>query len=351
MKLDAREIKAEAQGRWQDILAAIGIPAKSLTNKHQPCPACGGKDRFRFDDMGGNGTFICNQYDRLGGDGIALVMHYLDCDFQTALREIAAVLGMDGSSGKAAIKPPAYRADTKPTPTDKLPELAAIWEQAAPIEHQSPVIAYLTGRGLGLVNDLPQSVRYADSLPYWYEADGKAGKLGCFPVMLAAIRDTDGELHGLHRTYLQADNGTFRKLAARHPETGRPLDSKKMQGRYTGSISGCAVHLYPMPASGRLMVAEGIETALAARELFADGALYGLWAALSANGLERLILPSGLTELAVIADKDSTGYKAAHDLAIRAIKGGISVKMWCSDTEGFDALEELNSKQGGNHDS
>ena len=35
---------------------SLGVPAKALTNRHGPCPICGGKDRFRFDDKGGRGT-------------------------------------------------------------------------------------------------------------------------------------------------------------------------------------------------------------------------------------------------------------------------------------------------------
>ena len=47
-----------------------------------------------------------------------------------------------------------------------------------------------------------------------------------------------------------------------------------MRNRKQGSISGQAVHLFPIPENGRLVIAEGIETALAARELYKayDGA-------------------------------------------------------------------------------
>jgi putative DNA primase/helicase len=33
---------------WPRVLAQLGIPESALRNKHSPCPACGGKDRFRF---------------------------------------------------------------------------------------------------------------------------------------------------------------------------------------------------------------------------------------------------------------------------------------------------------------
>ncbi|WP_455252207.1 primase-helicase zinc-binding domain-containing protein, partial [Neisseria sp.] len=62
MKPTYKEIRAAAQYRWPEIHAALGIDPRYLKNKHQPCPACGGKDRFRYDDKDGNGTFICNHY-------------------------------------------------------------------------------------------------------------------------------------------------------------------------------------------------------------------------------------------------------------------------------------------------
>jgi hypothetical protein len=52
--------RVDAQHRWLDILTALGVPAKFLRNWHGPCPMCGGKDRFRFDDKDGKGTFFCN---------------------------------------------------------------------------------------------------------------------------------------------------------------------------------------------------------------------------------------------------------------------------------------------------
>ncbi|MXQ71703.1 DUF927 domain-containing protein [Aeromonas caviae] len=64
------DVVAAANGRWPDLLTAVGIYIP-LRGKHGPCPACGGKDRFRFDNKGGRGTWICNQCG--AGDGLDLV--------------------------------------------------------------------------------------------------------------------------------------------------------------------------------------------------------------------------------------------------------------------------------------
>ena len=45
-------VKIAAHGRWPEILAALGIDPAALRNRHGPCPGCGGRDRFRFDDNG-----------------------------------------------------------------------------------------------------------------------------------------------------------------------------------------------------------------------------------------------------------------------------------------------------------
>ncbi len=54
----SQAVKA-ARGHWAKILPALGV--NILKNRHQPCPVCGGKDRFRFDDQEGRGTWFCNQ--------------------------------------------------------------------------------------------------------------------------------------------------------------------------------------------------------------------------------------------------------------------------------------------------
>ena len=45
-----------ASGRWPELLGALaGLSPEQLTDKHQPCPACGGEDRYRWDRDDGPG--------------------------------------------------------------------------------------------------------------------------------------------------------------------------------------------------------------------------------------------------------------------------------------------------------
>lgn len=93
--MNAADVREAAAGRWADILPRLDIPGDALTGRHGPCPGCGGRDRFRFDDKDGRGTWICGQGgEPVSGDGFALLHHVKGWDFGRALREVAYVLGM-----------------------------------------------------------------------------------------------------------------------------------------------------------------------------------------------------------------------------------------------------------------
>src|SRR3546814_10021554 len=55
-----------------------------------PCPTCGGKDRFRFDNKDGRGTYYCNKCGP--GDGVQLVMMKTGWPFRQAAEKIREVL-------------------------------------------------------------------------------------------------------------------------------------------------------------------------------------------------------------------------------------------------------------------
>ena len=92
-----RLIVETARGRWPEILAVAGIDESHLTNKHGPCPICGGKDRFRFDDLEGRGTFICTHCG--AGDGLKLLELQLKTDFKGAAGFAEKYLGIEPGDG------------------------------------------------------------------------------------------------------------------------------------------------------------------------------------------------------------------------------------------------------------
>ena len=93
-RLDARTIHSQAQGRWRAILTRLNIHVPARPMQHGPCPACGGKDRFRFDDLEGRGTWYCNQCEPHAGDGLALIQNVKQCSFSEVLAVVAETLGM-----------------------------------------------------------------------------------------------------------------------------------------------------------------------------------------------------------------------------------------------------------------
>ena len=101
-----------AQGRWREILRDLaGLQPEQLSNRHQPCPACGGRDRYRFDDRDGNGSWFCNQCggkDHLGGggSGLDLLMRVRRWSFRQACAEVERYLGLPaGADGRHRSQP------------------------------------------------------------------------------------------------------------------------------------------------------------------------------------------------------------------------------------------------------
>ncbi|MGS3151011.1 primase-helicase zinc-binding domain-containing protein, partial [Aeromonas sanarellii] len=85
------DVTNAAAGHWPELLAGIGIDVPRR-GKHGPCPACGGKDRFRLDDKGGRGTWICNQCG--AGDGLDLVCRVFSTPPKEAAELIAPMVGL-----------------------------------------------------------------------------------------------------------------------------------------------------------------------------------------------------------------------------------------------------------------
>jgi putative DNA primase/helicase len=114
--------------------------------------------------------------------------------------------------------------------------------------------------------------------------------------MVARIESIDGELIGVHRTWLdRSQDGRWRRR------------DRAMLGRAAGGAVWLA-----QPADG-LMVGEGIETCLAAMQATGHPA----WAALSTSGLRSLELPKDVHDVVVLADGDQAGEAAARDSALR----------------------------------
>ncbi len=277
------DVKAAANGRWPEILPAFGIAAERLQNRHGPCPMCGGKDRFRFDDKGGDGTFYCNVCN--AGDGFKLVGLANGWDCSRAFREVAEFL--DVPKGK----PDTQRRDRRSWLRQMMRECV----------DPAPVAEYLHSRGLSVV---PDCLRYHPNLEY--TVDGQPA--GNVPAMLAVVNGADGSAQGINRTYL-ADVTTRKKLTP-------PVST------YTGG----AIRL--MPAGDAIGIAEGIETAIAVHEMsLAKGKPLPMWAAGNTSLLGQFQPPKEIRRVEIFADHDTNfaGHAAAYKLAHRL--SGLDVRV------------------------
>lgn len=281
--------------RWPNLLPLLGVSPDFLKGKHGPCPICGGKDRFRFDNKDGAGTWICSQCG--AGDGIALLMRVRHWGFKDAAEQIEAVLGQ-----AKPVKTRRERGD------DSLREaMNLLWRSGGPISSGDPVAHYLARRGLGLAS-FPPALRYVEKCRY------QGDEPRWFPAMIAKVTGADGKPVTVHRTYLTADGN---KAPVEAP---RRLMSGKIE-------KGCAIRL--APAGPVLGIAEGIETALAA------SAIWGVpcWSAVNASMLMAWEPPADVSEVIVFGDNDpkyggqSAAFALAHRLAAGARQLPVRVEM------------------------
>lgn len=90
----AEHVRAAAANGWPSVLSRLGVDAGALSGSHTRCPGCGGKDRFRFDDQEGAGTFLCSQGGGgiLAGDGIDLLSHARNISWKEACNAIGELV-------------------------------------------------------------------------------------------------------------------------------------------------------------------------------------------------------------------------------------------------------------------
>ena len=296
-------VREAAQGRWRGILPALGIDARHLTGKHGPCPLCGGRDRFRFDDQEGRGTWICSHCG--AGDGVALVMAATGLQFRDAAIRIEDMVGT---------------APRQPKPEqsgrDQREAMNRLWRSSKPVQAGDPVALYLERR-VGLVS-FPSVLRTAAATPY--HGDG----VSLHPAMIAMVSGPEGVPATLHRTFLSAD-GT--KASVESPRRLMPGQVPK----------GSAVRLYDEAAE--LGIAEGIETAFAAASLFG----IPTWAALTAGLMADWTPPDMVRSVVVFGDCDAsfTGQSATFALARRLATKGLTVRVEIPDQVGTDWADVL----------
>lgn len=271
---DARTLTLDLGGKWYRSYGAA------------PCPVCQMEGRKQQNALtladGINGRLLlnckkstCDFMDILGAAGVAPGSYTPPDQFELVRRE----------------------AERRAEATKRAMQAKRLWGETQPI---AGTIGETYLRNRAITCELPDTLRFH---PECWHASAKR-----LPALVALVEGGDG--FAVHRTYLRADG------------SGKAdIDPAKAM---LGATSGGAVRLTDAP--GKVVVAEGIETALS----LASGLLGGsatIWAALSTSGMRGLRLPSQPGQLTIAPDGDTAGQEAAQALAERAHALGWAVSL------------------------
>lgn len=289
-----------------------GIRLHGKIERTGPCPKCGGDDRFSINTM--KGVWNCRGCE-VGGDVIALVQHLDGTNFRTACMTLA---------GKPPEIKPTCGFITPPPRCDDDAQRKAralnIWRNTWRAD-RTIVARYLKSRDI-VLDRWPLSLRFHPRCPRPKENPGFVSPL---PAMVALIEHAERGAGAVHCTYLRQDG------------SGK-ADIEKPKAMF-GPVAGGAVR-FGIPGAGEwLAVAEGVETALSV----AAACSIPAWAALSAEGIKKLILPAEATHILICADHDANGVgkRAADDAAERWLAEGRRVRVAMPPELGADFNDVL----------
>ncbi len=219
MAQNISEVSTRSRGQWPVLLQWLGITVPQ-NNRHGACPACGGTDRFRFDDKEGRGTWFCNNCGH--GDGLDLIKQVKKID----IREAAALVSGMLNASPAALPvttPPARKEAAK----DGKPHE---WWQRQMKQTETGDSPYLAAKGLtGYKSALTSKI---------LRAGGRD-----FPVgsLLLPVTDTDATMTGIQ--IIDADGKAL-------------LKDSKVAGRFIAAGD------WPQDPPAKIIISEGYATAL-----------------------------------------------------------------------------------------
>lgn len=212
------------------------------------------------------------------GDPFALLQTALGLDFASAA---SLVREMRGTGLQQRQQPKKTSAPMKPV--DQSWKVREVLNACGPAGEVVKSYLFMT-RGLS-ITDLSPDILEATSLHHYQSSSWH-------PAMVAVVRGIDDKVVGVHRTYLTADG---RKSSVE--------PNKMMLSVHEGAMAGGAVRL-GMTAMSEVSevigVSEGIETGLAAMEMFR----VPVWATLSTSGLRTVVIPDHIKHILIFADND-----------------------------------------------
>jgi putative DNA primase/helicase len=201
-----------------------------------------------------------------------------------------------GSAAPRVAPPPASRAL-------RIAVAQRIWALGQPLS-RCPAAAYLRRRGVRRDLPGPEAARYVSQAPTAAYADRSRTR----PALVLGVRRPDGMITAVELTYLTPG--------------GHRAQDLKLSRKTVGVIpSSSAVRIDA--AAPKLLVAEGLLTALSASERFALPA----WALLSTSNLRGWSAPEGVEAVLIAGDNGADGEASAARLAVRLEGQGVAAEM------------------------
>ena len=179
----------------------------------------------------------------------------------------------------------------EPQDDDRHDAAKALWTATEPIEN-TLAATYFASRGL--LPPWPVWLRYHGALRH-----SPTGLR--FPALVAGVTAGDGQLIAVHRTFLKLDGRAKAVVSAPKMALGSLRDGAVRLGR-AGKVLG---------------LAEGIETALSARQLFE----LPMWAVLGSR-FDAVTVPASVIEVQIFADNGEPGHEAAAKARDSLVKAG-----------------------------
>lgn len=238
------------------------------------------------------GLWVCRVCDA-GGDAISFVERFYGKSFHEAVEELAgapyesSVAKFERKTREAAAEyseRPSRKWEADAEERARMAQARSIWNRAVPPKG-TLAESYLRGRAIS--KRLPPSLRFSPSLYFWPLKRE-------MPALIAALQDSGGNITAVQRIFLD-------------PATGKKAEPAKEAKRTKGPMHDGAVRL---GKPGRILgIAEGVETALSASQIYS----LPVWAALGAR-MKAIKLPAEVEEVMIFRDNGAAGL----DMAVAA---------------------------------
>lgn len=251
-----------------------------------------------------NGAYTCH---RCGARGGSLIKFHSE-KYAISFMQAACELNLDPP--RENIERESIFKNEKPVNVNKLKSLELLLKQSIPLKDEKSKLAltYFKNRGLTLNGlELPENIFFHPRSSNYND-----GAKTYHPCLIAKVTNLNGLLLTAQKTYINADGY---KLRTTHP--------KKFVPSIGRTVKGGSVKMYCVKNLNTLGICEGVETALAIKQITG----IPVWACMTAQMLKDVEIPTHIKNVKIYADNDlsQTGQNSAIELHRKLTLKGINV--------------------------